>query len=245
MPRFEFESDLESSRVYRKALRDTIDGSFRGSMLSTAWSIFSDLSMSDISTVSVIALPISAADLTNGQHYNFAAAQANQDSEAAITNMARQESHDETLVWKGLASQTVFNPRTITARGILQLYDTYLSMTDFHSIYGNLRRSPSTGKEKLAKLTSFQIRELVVDVLDELHRRVMVQRSCKGVPFRALAIDFYHPKRNDARRRMGDAPVELFFRLTRDLYLELQRRSADVDTLEPTTGAGKPTSLMS
>ena len=73
--RFEFESDLEASRVYRKAQRDTVDFSFRSSIARThTWSTLSDLSLSDISAISVIALPMYSSDITNGYHYEFGAA---------------------------------------------------------------------------------------------------------------------------------------------------------------------------
>jgi hypothetical protein len=64
---FEFESDLQSSRAYRKATRDTVDFSFRSSVaLSHTWS---KLSLSDMSIISVVALPICADEISNGYHY--------------------------------------------------------------------------------------------------------------------------------------------------------------------------------
>jgi hypothetical protein len=70
IPSFGFERKLESTWVYRKARRSTADVSFRTSMaLSYAWSALSDVSLSNISNISVVALPISSSDLTNGHHY--------------------------------------------------------------------------------------------------------------------------------------------------------------------------------
>ena len=70
--KFDFEDDLESSRVYRRAQRDTMDFSFRSSIArSNAWSVFSGLSLSDISIISVIGLPVLPKDITNAYHYNF------------------------------------------------------------------------------------------------------------------------------------------------------------------------------
>ncbi|VUC25060.1 unnamed protein product [Clonostachys rosea] len=72
VPRHPFELDLEASRVYRKAKRDTMDFSFRSSFAgSIAWSIFSGLSLSDISAVAAVALPIDPKDLTNAHRYEF------------------------------------------------------------------------------------------------------------------------------------------------------------------------------
>ncbi|KAK3987467.1 hypothetical protein QBC44DRAFT_400099 [Cladorrhinum sp. PSN332] len=71
-----FESDLELSRVYRRALNDrnSMDFSMHSSGARThGWSIFSGLSLSEISALSVIALPIFAADISNSHHYAFRA----------------------------------------------------------------------------------------------------------------------------------------------------------------------------
>ncbi|KAH7117358.1 CDC24 calponin-domain-containing protein [Dactylonectria macrodidyma] len=69
---FEFEPQLKSSRVYRRAKRDTMDFSVRSSMARThAWSQFSGISLGDISHISVLALPLYAEDIVNPQHYNF------------------------------------------------------------------------------------------------------------------------------------------------------------------------------
>lgn len=68
----EFQSDLEASRVYRRAKRRTMDFSFRSSITgSNAWSVFSGLSLGDVSVMSVIALPVYAHDISNPQHYDF------------------------------------------------------------------------------------------------------------------------------------------------------------------------------
>ncbi|EKJ68345.1 hypothetical protein FPSE_11353 [Fusarium pseudograminearum CS3096] len=70
--KFDFEDDLESSRVYRRTKRDTVDFSFCSSILrSNSWSVFSGLSLSDISCLSVIALPVYSDDIINAHHYNF------------------------------------------------------------------------------------------------------------------------------------------------------------------------------
>ncbi|TRX91816.1 hypothetical protein FHL15_007369 [Xylaria flabelliformis] len=68
---FEFESDLETSRVYRRAQRDTMDFSSRSSVAHThAWSAWSGYSLADISVLSVIALPLDLEDIANRHHYN-------------------------------------------------------------------------------------------------------------------------------------------------------------------------------
>ncbi|RSM02188.1 hypothetical protein CDV31_011032 [Fusarium ambrosium] len=74
LSKFDFEDDLESSRVYRRAQRDTMDFSFRSSIApSNIWSVFSGLSLGDISIISVIALPVYQEDITNAENYDFGA----------------------------------------------------------------------------------------------------------------------------------------------------------------------------
>jgi cell division control protein 24 len=73
---FDFENDLGASRVYRRAQRDTMDFSFRSSIAHTnGWSIFSGLSLSDISIISAIALPLYPEEVENAQHYGLAGPQ--------------------------------------------------------------------------------------------------------------------------------------------------------------------------
>lgn len=74
LSKFDFEDDLGSSRVYRRAQRDTMDFSFRSSIApSNIWSVFSGLSLSDVSIMSVIALPVYQEDITNAENYDFGA----------------------------------------------------------------------------------------------------------------------------------------------------------------------------
>jgi hypothetical protein len=62
---FAFERVLKASRVYRRAKRPTDDRSFRSSIpLSHAWTALSDLSLSDISAISVVALPLAETDIS-------------------------------------------------------------------------------------------------------------------------------------------------------------------------------------
>ena len=69
---FDFENDLETSRPYRRAQRDTMDFSFRSSIAHTnAWSQFSGLSLSNISIMSAIALPLYPDEIENAQHYEL------------------------------------------------------------------------------------------------------------------------------------------------------------------------------
>jgi hypothetical protein len=67
-----FEQDLKSSRPYRKAIRETMDYSVRSSVAgSHAWTALSDTSLSGISSIAVIRLPIVSLEISNPQHYAF------------------------------------------------------------------------------------------------------------------------------------------------------------------------------
>ncbi|KAI8240351.1 modin [Colletotrichum sp. SAR 10_99] len=72
MPKFEFEAALDESMPYRRAREDTVDNSVKDSVAaSNAWSIFSGISLSDVSILSHIAIPVYPADILNAHHYEF------------------------------------------------------------------------------------------------------------------------------------------------------------------------------
>lgn len=65
-----FERELEKSKPYQKVNRNVIDNSFTSSFLgSHAWTALSDISMAEISAVSVVALPIDWTAISNAYHY--------------------------------------------------------------------------------------------------------------------------------------------------------------------------------
>ncbi|KAF2125096.1 hypothetical protein P153DRAFT_360706 [Dothidotthia symphoricarpi CBS 119687] len=69
---FAFDDDLQSSRVYQMTRSSVCDHSFVSSAVRTnAWSIFSGLSLADISIISVVALPLYSGDINNHEHYSF------------------------------------------------------------------------------------------------------------------------------------------------------------------------------
>ncbi|KAK3331567.1 hypothetical protein B0T19DRAFT_83146 [Cercophora scortea] len=68
--RFAFEDVLEQSWVYQRNQENECDCSFASSdQRSHAWSIFSGFSLGVISTLSVIAMPLSLADIYNRRYY--------------------------------------------------------------------------------------------------------------------------------------------------------------------------------
>ncbi|KAI3333740.1 hypothetical protein F4824DRAFT_232537 [Ustulina deusta] len=70
--RFAFEDDLESSRVYNRAIYRYSHISVTSTALyTTALSVFSKLSLSQVSSISFYALPVCAIDLHNSELYVF------------------------------------------------------------------------------------------------------------------------------------------------------------------------------
>ena len=69
---FAFEEDLLASRVYRKPLFSKSGESFVTSAVrTTAWSILSGISLTDVSNISVLAVPIYAHEISNSARYIF------------------------------------------------------------------------------------------------------------------------------------------------------------------------------
>ncbi|KIM97029.1 hypothetical protein OIDMADRAFT_105875 [Oidiodendron maius Zn] len=82
--RFTFEDDLESSRVYNRAIYRYSQLSITSTALySTALSIFSKLSLSQVSSISFYALPVYAFDLSNSNLYVFGEEGAAQNNNAS------------------------------------------------------------------------------------------------------------------------------------------------------------------
>ena len=69
---FAFEEDLFASRVYRKPLfGNSGDSLFTAAARTTAWSILSGISLTDVSNISVLAVPIYAHEISNSARYIF------------------------------------------------------------------------------------------------------------------------------------------------------------------------------
>ena len=64
-----FDGDLESSRVYRRILGKSSGASIMtASTQRTPWSLLSGISLGDISTIAIVALPIFSSDLARRRH---------------------------------------------------------------------------------------------------------------------------------------------------------------------------------
>lgn len=69
---FAFEEDLLASRVYRKTLfSDSGESLVTSAARTTASSILSALSLTDVSNISVLAVPIYAHEISNSRRYTF------------------------------------------------------------------------------------------------------------------------------------------------------------------------------
>ena len=67
---FAFEQDLRQSKVYRRVWRRNSTVSLSSSAApSFGWSCLSEMSLANVSNISVISLPIAANELSNGEHY--------------------------------------------------------------------------------------------------------------------------------------------------------------------------------
>ncbi|EQB51669.1 hypothetical protein CGLO_08766 [Colletotrichum gloeosporioides Cg-14] len=95
--KFAFDQDLETSRVYNRALkkRQSMASFTSTALYTTALSVFSNLSLSQVSNISFYALPIYAVDLSNNTCYVFGEEGAVQNmytEEAAISTKPRNDS---------------------------------------------------------------------------------------------------------------------------------------------------------
>ncbi|KAI8306702.1 Modin [Colletotrichum sp. SAR11_59] len=70
---FEFQPVLDESLPYRTAQDGLVGGSIRGSVTtaSKASSVFSGISLSDVTVLSNVAIPVYPADISNAHHYQF------------------------------------------------------------------------------------------------------------------------------------------------------------------------------
>jgi hypothetical protein len=94
--RFAFDDDLKSSRVYRMAKHDSCNYSLVNSVTRTqTWSIFSGLSLADISIISVVALPLYPEDVhDHSDYYTFGGIAPAAESETTATWTSKQEMVD-------------------------------------------------------------------------------------------------------------------------------------------------------
>lgn len=215
--RFDFEADLAESRPYRQIKRDSIDRYSRRISVArstAAWSIFSEISLSAVSAISILALPLYSSDLANPQHYAFGNIQP-APSRLKDTKTPR-------LVWKGPASETDFGSPTLTLIATITIFDKYIPMAGISLAAEQKSRGKTLGK--LRALSPMQLNALCIDIIDELSRRSMEAMGCELVPQFLKPVDSFHPERNQARWKLNTLGIPRLSDLVSDVYLEVKRR---------------------
>ncbi|KAH8593582.1 prion-inhibition and propagation-domain-containing protein [Bisporella sp. PMI_857] len=87
-------------------------------------------------------------------------------------------------------------------------------------------------RDRLTKLSTYQFKELRIDAYDELLRR---QEFRTSVPFWLPAISTYHPRRNEARRKLSTLHDNRFGQLISEIVQELEDRFPHIrDNISPT-----------
>lgn len=109
--RFAFDDDLQSSRVYRMVKRNGHNHFKASSDVDTqAWSIFSGISLADISVLSVVALPLNPDDVDgHAQYYSFKRPESSR-SEATATSGSNQEIIDDAILSSDHTIQLPLSP---------------------------------------------------------------------------------------------------------------------------------------
>ena len=103
---FAFEEDLFASRVYRKPLfSDSGESLITSAARTTSSSILSALSLTDVSNISILAIPIYSHEISNSNRYSFG------DFHPAAVNVEQQSTNTRPLKellkankWGGFAS---------------------------------------------------------------------------------------------------------------------------------------------
>lgn len=102
------------------------------------------------------------------------------------------------------------------------LFEQYISLRRYATSLQADAPLRHRAREKLSTLNDGQLKELRVDVYDELCRR---RQTGTPPPF-LLPVDIYHVKRNQARENISTLPWYRFAHLVTDLVFELEKRFA-------------------
>lgn len=89
--------------------------------------------------------------------------------------------------------------------------------------------SQPRARDKLKQLTEQQFKELRIDVCDELLRRQRLDNPPKWLP----DVVTYHPKRNEARRKLSTLVNDRFGHLIFDIVRDLERRFPQLQERTP------------
>ncbi|KAI5803148.1 Rho GTPase activation protein [Geopyxis carbonaria] len=95
---FAFEEDLRNSRPYRNPAFSRSGASLLSTEIrTTGWSILSGLSLSDVSNISILALPIYANEISNSGRYQFGIVSSSALSYVSVSSSATARS---TKLWR-------------------------------------------------------------------------------------------------------------------------------------------------
>jgi hypothetical protein len=203
-------------------------------------SIFSGVTLADVSDACVVAIPVYASDVTNCQHYSFGhprlgdfvVVSTEGSKSRAILGPVRHRKTQSMVAsstsrpkWPGPASITKYqNLLKKSQAEMIAILDC--EMTGFKNLrVDQARTGTSESSEKTTILKDSHLRELAVDVLDELVRRKMVADGYEGVPESMPETDGMLEQRNAARKKMAALPESKFVETLADMYTELQRRA--------------------
>jgi hypothetical protein len=101
-----------------------------------------------------------------------------------------------------------------------ELFQQYISLEWYAVPLQTKTPNRLAAREKLSTLQDGQLKELRVDVYNELCRR----RETRTGPPSLHSVELYHVKRNQARERLSALPWNRFAHLVTDLVFELERR---------------------
>ena len=102
----------------------------------------------------------------------------------------------------------------------LELFEQYTALKQYSAACQTNSGPRRRARDKFLELQDRQLKELRVDVYDELCRR----RQNGAVPPFLPSVEIYHPKRNQARERLFTIPWYRFAHLVTDVVFELERR---------------------
>jgi hypothetical protein len=147
--RFAFERDLETSRVYKRIQLYDPDASFTSSAIRThAWSIFSGLSLAEVSIISTIALPLYQHEISNSQWYKFGETPPSEKEECVLDKSLADQQYETVLrhtprsriadLWR-IIRWLIYGRRPMTLRELKVVLCWETSMTRWHDLEGDVR----------------------------------------------------------------------------------------------------------
>ncbi|KAI9694371.1 MAG: hypothetical protein M1820_008971 [Bogoriella megaspora] len=249
---FAFDGDLQTSRVYNRAKRLSISSVRSSALYSSAMSTLSRLSLSEVSIISFYALPVRSSDLSNSHNYIFGedctafGVEGTLMPDCADINVKQRDGDtvgadyaslsEELMAWSSATRWSNWPRRSsteVTTEAMATIEEQYAAYNQFIAQEGRpFDSSRSASRAKLIALSAAQFQELSTDVYDEIRRRNSERKdhvhgktlSDDGSPTFLAPVDTYHPKRNQARRKLAMLPPDRFALLVTDSFREFKHR---------------------